>query len=545
MTAAAAGRSTPSSPPRARRTTPAPTSRPSRAAACRPGRRSWSASRTPAPSSARRSRSRAADPAAARRRGEPAGRRAARWTPRRSTRRRVAPARLRPEHGGFTRSAPKFPPRRRSSSCCAAASAAMALHTLRAMASGGMYDQVGGGFSRYSVDARWVDPALREDALRQRAARPRVPARLPGRRASRSSRACAPRRSTGRCATCARTRAASPRRSTPTPRARRASSTSGRRTRCARVAGRRALADAAIAHFGLDGPPNFEGRWAPVRATRDPDGLRGDQGAPARRPRAARVAGARRQAADGVERADDLGAGRRRRGARAPDYTDAAVACAEFLWRDLRDADGRLLRTYNRGQARLGAYLEDHAFLLEAMLTLYETTFDPRWFAAARELADTILERFADREHGGFFATADDHEDADRAAQGARGHADPGGRLGRRLRAAAPRGADRRARLRGGGARRAAAAPRRRAAASRRVRARAPGARLPLRRRQGGGDRRAGRRAAGARRARRVPPAPRRRRRPRRAASRCSRAARRWTAAPPHTCASTSPAGAR
>ena len=76
----------------------------------------------------------------------------------------------------------------------------------------------------------------------------------------------------------------------------------------------------------------------------------------------------------------------------------------------MRDADGRLLRTYNRGRARLPAYLEDHAFLLEAMLTLYETTFDPRWFAAARELADTILERFADREHGGFFATADDHE---------------------------------------------------------------------------------------------------------------------------------------
>jgi uncharacterized protein len=92
------------------------------------------------------------------------------------------------------------------------------------------------------------------------------------------------------------------------------------------------------------------------------------------------------------------------------DYVDAAVACAEFIRRDMRDADGRLLRTYNRGRARLGAYLEDHAFLLEAMLTLYEATFDPRWFDAARELADTILARFGDEEHGGFFATADDHE---------------------------------------------------------------------------------------------------------------------------------------
>ena len=93
-----------------------------------------------------------------------------------------------------------------------------------------------------------------------------------------------------------------------------------------------------------------------------------------------------------------------------PDYRDAAVACAEFVWRDMRDADGRLLRTYNRGQARLAAYLEDHAFLLEALLTLYETTFDPRWFAAARELAETILARFSDTERGGFYATADDHE---------------------------------------------------------------------------------------------------------------------------------------
>jgi uncharacterized protein YyaL (SSP411 family) len=92
------------------------------------------------------------------------------------------------------------------------------------------------------------------------------------------------------------------------------------------------------------------------------------------------------------------------------DYRDAAVATAEFVLRDLRDADGRLLRTYNRGRAKLAGYLEDHAFLLEALITLYESTFDPRWFGEARTLADTILAHFADREHGGFFSTADDHE---------------------------------------------------------------------------------------------------------------------------------------
>src|SRR3954451_24565495 len=76
----------------------------------------------------------------------------------------------------------------------------------------------------------------------------------------------------------------------------------------------------------------------------------------------------------------------------------------------MRDADGRRLRTFNHGRAKIPAYLEDHAFLLEASLTLYEATFDDRWFAQARELADEILERFADPERGGFFAVGADHE---------------------------------------------------------------------------------------------------------------------------------------
>jgi uncharacterized protein len=92
------------------------------------------------------------------------------------------------------------------------------------------------------------------------------------------------------------------------------------------------------------------------------------------------------------------------------EYLDAAVAGAEFVLRDLRDGDGRLLRTFSRGEARLPAQLEDNAFLLEALLTLYEASFDPRWFAEARALAETILARFADRERGGFFSTADDHD---------------------------------------------------------------------------------------------------------------------------------------
>jgi hypothetical protein len=89
-------------------------------------------------------------------------------------------------------------------------------------------------------------------------------------------------------------------------------------------------------------------------------------------------------------------------------YTDAAVACAEFVLRDLRDSDGRLLRTYNDGAAKLDGYLEDHAFLLEALLALFEATCEERWFIDARALADTLIMRFADPKNGGFFSTAAD-----------------------------------------------------------------------------------------------------------------------------------------
>ena len=93
------------------------------------------------------------------------------------------------------------------------------------------------------------------------------------------------------------------------------------------------------------------------------------------------------------------------------DYLEAARGCAEFLLGSVRDADGRLLRTYKDGDARLNAYLEDHAFLLEALLTLYEASFESRWFEAARELADTMVARFGDPERGGFFSTSSDHEE--------------------------------------------------------------------------------------------------------------------------------------
>ena len=63
-----------------------------------------------------------------------------------------------------------------------------------------------------------------------------------------------------------------------------------------------------------------------------------------------------------------------------PRYVDAAVACVDFILETMRDDDGRLLRTYKDGRAHLNAYLEDHAYLLEALLDVYEATFDPRHY---------------------------------------------------------------------------------------------------------------------------------------------------------------------
>jgi uncharacterized protein len=91
------------------------------------------------------------------------------------------------------------------------------------------------------------------------------------------------------------------------------------------------------------------------------------------------------------------------------DWIDAAVSCAEFIEREMRagaDGSGPLLRTYKDGRAHIDGYLEDYAYLLEALVTLYEASGQTRWFIRARELADELIERFADTERGGFLTTA-------------------------------------------------------------------------------------------------------------------------------------------
>ncbi|HEX5239501.1 MAG TPA: thioredoxin domain-containing protein [Candidatus Limnocylindrales bacterium] len=94
---------------------------------------------------------------------------------------------------------------------------------------------------------------------------------------------------------------------------------------------------------------------------------------------------------------------------RAERYRAAAERCAEAILAGLRDANGRLRRSWKDGRASGPGVLEDYAGLADGLLGLYEATFDERWFGAARELADTLLDHFADPS-GGFFDTADDHE---------------------------------------------------------------------------------------------------------------------------------------
>lgn len=91
------------------------------------------------------------------------------------------------------------------------------------------------------------------------------------------------------------------------------------------------------------------------------------------------------------------------------DYRDAARKNAGFILKAMTAPDGRLLRTHKDGESKLNAYLEDYANLIDGLLELYQTTFETQWFIEARRLADRVLEHFT-ADDGGFFDTSDDHE---------------------------------------------------------------------------------------------------------------------------------------
>jgi uncharacterized protein YyaL (SSP411 family) len=93
----------------------------------------------------------------------------------------------------------------------------------------------------------------------------------------------------------------------------------------------------------------------------------------------------------------------------APGYVSAAASASEFLWSQVR-RDGRLLHGWAKGVAKQDAFLDDHAFLADALLDLYEATADVRHLARARELVDVLESRFHDAEGGGYFFAPHDAE---------------------------------------------------------------------------------------------------------------------------------------
>jgi uncharacterized protein YyaL (SSP411 family) len=312
-------------------------------------------------------------------------------------------------NGGFG-GAPKFPQGPVIEFLLARGESEIALGTLRAMARGGIYDQVGGGFARYSVDATWTVPhfekMLYDNALLARAY-------LHGwqvsgdpllRRVCEETLDWALREMRGPeggfySALDADSEGVEGRYYVWTVAELRDALGSGE------------LADAAITFFGASEAGNFEG--ANVLEGRGP--------APA--PEALAEIRARlyelreRRVRPGTDdkrlcswnalmiaALAEAGAALHR-----DEWTDAAVRCAEFVLGEMRDDTDParpLLRTFKDGRAHIPAYLEDHAYLLEALLSLYEATGETRWFSEAQAQAQALVERFAAPGGGGFLTTA-------------------------------------------------------------------------------------------------------------------------------------------
>jgi uncharacterized protein len=310
-------------------------------------------------------------------------------------------------HGGFG-GAPKFPPSDALEFLLRRGERFVVDNTLRKMASGGIYDQVGGGFARYSVDERWLVPhfekMLYDNALLARAYLHgwQVSGDPLFREVAEGTLDWALREMRG------------PEGGFYSALDADSEGVEGKFYVWSVDELRAALgddADAAIAWFGATEAGNFEGANILTRGDGEPPERIGEIRRRLYEVRAERVwpgLDDKRLTAWNalmIAALADAGAVLGR-----PDYLDAAAGAADFLLRELRDGDGRLLRTWKDGEGRLNAYLQDHAFLVEALLTLYEATFEARWFVAARELADAMIERFADDERGGFFETSADHE---------------------------------------------------------------------------------------------------------------------------------------
>jgi uncharacterized protein len=93
-----------------------------------------------------------------------------------------------------------------------------------------------------------------------------------------------------------------------------------------------------------------------------------------------------------------------------PRFTAAAARAADFILDRLRSPSGQLFHTYKDGSARLNAYLDDYACLIEALAEVYQANFESKYLDAALDLAKGLIERYGDKQAGGFFFTSHDHE---------------------------------------------------------------------------------------------------------------------------------------
>jgi uncharacterized protein YyaL (SSP411 family) len=316
------------------------------------------------------------------------------------------------ENGGFG-SAPKFPPASTLAFLLGRGETTAVEVTLDRMAAGGIFDQLGGGFARYSVDSVWLVPhfekMLYDNALLARTY-------LHGWQELGHERY---RRITTETLDWAIREMLDPSGGFYASLDADSEGVEGlfytwTASELEEVLGDRT--SEVMAAFGATGQGNFEGRNVlhfpggvpPAElgpdleaARQDLLGVRADRIRPALDDKVlcswnALMISALAEAGAVLDR---------------PDYLDAARGCADFIWSQMRDSQGTLLRSWRRGEARLNAYLEDHAFLLEALLTLYEATFEVEVFNRAVAVAETMIDRFADPDRGGFFSTSHDHEE--------------------------------------------------------------------------------------------------------------------------------------
>ncbi|HEX6135687.1 MAG TPA: thioredoxin domain-containing protein [Longimicrobiales bacterium] len=297
----------------------------------------------------------------------------------------------------------------------------MLLHTLRAMARGGMYDQIAGGFHRYSVDAHWLVPHF-EKMLYDNALLAQLYVR-----AWQTTRDTELRRVAEEILEYVRREMTSPEGAFHSAQDADSEGEEGRFYVWTAAEIDAVLGEQNGALFrrfhGVTPGGNFEGRNI-LHVQRDVEAAAAEQDIPPERLRSALAESRDRLYAARAQRTwparDDkvltawnammlqaFAVAAQVLGSEA--HRTVAVRNAEFILRELRP-DGRLKRTWKDGTARIDAFLEDYALLADALLSLYEATFDPRWVREARSLADRMIELFHDQNEQVFYDTAVDAE---------------------------------------------------------------------------------------------------------------------------------------